>query len=39
MAGSRFFSAGAEASLFFLEIMIPAGIIKSPNNKNPGKMI
>jgi hypothetical protein len=39
IAGSRFFSAGVEAILFFLEIITPDGIIISPNNRKPGKIM
>jgi hypothetical protein len=39
IAGNNFFSVGIEAILFFLEIIIPAGIIINPSNRNPGKIM
>ena len=39
IAGNSFFLSVSKAALFFLEKIIPAGIIKSPSNKNPGKII
>jgi hypothetical protein len=39
IAGNSFFSDGVEAILFFLEIIIPAGIIINPSKRNPGKIM
>jgi hypothetical protein len=39
IAGKSFFSPWDLAILFFLEIIIPAGIIINPSIRNPGKMI